>query len=246
MKAFISQLPGDSMSGPEKFLAMASLIANGSDVTEVPVGEVQRRWRKTIMKVNYNPALYHRAQIKGWVNPTSSGMFIVSTNGLDHLSALRNSASDFEMGALRKAGGLIVVNHKGTHSFDKYLRQIFQAAEKEVLVADAWVGEATFDNVLDVVPKSVPLKLIWANLSGSFEQRAKRFAQEFSAFSMRRYKRLHDRFMVVDQKGYVLGPSIKDAASQSPAIVVELVGKEKRMLRTLFEELWGFAKPEIN
>jgi len=48
--------------------------------------------------------------------------------------------------------------------------------------------------------------------------------------------------MVVDEKGYVLGPSIKDAATQSPALVVEMGSKEKRLLRTFFDELWEAAK----
>jgi hypothetical protein len=59
------------------------------------------------------------------------------------------------------------------------------------------------------------------------------------AFVFRRYKPLHDRFVIVDNTGYVLGPSIKDAASNSPALIVEL-DNEKRFvavfLRRIMEE----------
>jgi hypothetical protein len=48
--------------------------------------------------------------------------------------------------------------------------------------------------------------------------------------------------MVIDNAGYVLGPSIKDAASNSPAVVVELDPNEKRLLKNFFNELWQKGK----
>jgi len=48
--------------------------------------------------------------------------------------------------------------------------------------------------------------------------------------------------MAVDDTGYVLGPSIKDAASNSPALVVELDAKENHLLQAFFDELWKKGK----
>jgi hypothetical protein len=48
--------------------------------------------------------------------------------------------------------------------------------------------------------------------------------------------------MVVDEVGYVLGPSIKDAASNSPALVIVLAQKEKNLLQSFFNDLWLSAK----
>jgi hypothetical protein len=246
LKAYFVGLPSSEMNGAEKYLAFAALLAGGKNDVRVTVADVQRGWRKTVMKVGYNPSFYHRAQGKGWLDPQASGIFLVTESGLDHLSGLSLSGSNLTRGEMRKSGGLIVVNRKGTHTFDRYLRSIFAAAKLEVLVADAWVDETTFDNVLDVIPKSIPFKLLYAESRGAFDQRATRFAKEFSEFQLRRYKRLHDRFMVVDEKGYVLGPSIKDAASESPALVVEMASKEKRLLRSFFNELWSAANANTN
>jgi hypothetical protein len=146
------------------------------------------------------------------------------------------------LGELKKAGGLIVVNRKATHTFDKYLRKIFAEARSEVLIADAWVDETIFDTVLDVIPKSIPIKLLYAQARGSFAARAARFSTQYSQFAFRRYKPLHDRFVTVDDAGYVLGPSIKDAASNSPALIVVLDSKGKRLLRSFFDELWKKGK----
>jgi hypothetical protein len=81
------------------------------------------------------------------------GAFSINQPGLDHLAALEKSDGIATTGDLQKAGGLVVINRKATHSFDKYLRKIFAAAKtEEALIADAYVDETIFDTVLDVIP----------------------------------------------------------------------------------------------
>ena len=111
-----------------------------------------------------------------------------------------------------------------------------------MLIADSWVDGTIFDTVLDVIPKDCTLRLIYAQARGSFEERARRFSLQYTKFLHRRYKPLHDRFMVADDTAYILGPSIKDAASNSPALVVTLGSKEKSLLLAFFGGLWGYAK----
>jgi len=48
--------------------------------------------------------------------------------------------------------------------------------------------------------------------------------------------------VVVDETAYIIGPSIKDAASNSPALVVTLGSKEKNSLQAFFSELWSKAE----
>jgi hypothetical protein len=243
-KAYLKCLPLAQMSGHQKFLAMAALHGRGKANVDLGTTEVRRQWRKSQLGLEYNPVFYDRAQQEGWVDPVSGkkGIFVATQAGLDHLSALVKLDRELTSGELKKAGGLIVVNRKATHTFDKYLRKIFAEGKTEVLVADAWVDETIFDTVLDVIPKSIPIKLLYAQARGSFAARAARFSTEYPLFVSRRYKPLHDRFVVVDDAGYVLGPSIKDAASNSPALVVELDPNETRLLRSFFGELWTKGK----
>jgi hypothetical protein len=105
-----------------------------------------------------------------------------------------------------------------------------------------WVDETIFDKVLDVIPKNCTIKLICAKPRGTYDARAKRFAREYSNFVTKKYNHLHDRFLIVDDAAYILGPSIKDAASNSPALVVALGPKGKSLLHTFFGELWKAAK----
>jgi hypothetical protein len=243
-KAFLRTLRLSEMSGHQKFLAMAALNAKGRPNFELATRDVQKQWLKSVMGQEYNPVFYERAQQEGWVNPIEGkkGAFGVNQPGLDHLTALEKSGGGGQGGDLQKAGGLLVVNRKATHSFDKYLRKIFAAARTEVLIADAYVDETIFDTVLDVIPRTVPIKLLYRRAQGTFVAKAARFSKQWTQFSSKKYKHLHDRFMVIDNGGYVLGPSIKDAASDSPALVVDLDLKEKQLLRNFFNELWQKGK----
>ncbi len=243
-KAFLKSLRLADMSGHQKFLAIACLESHGKPDVEVATRRIQEQWSKSQLGQEYNPVFYERAQQEGWVDPLSGkkGAFSVNQTGLDHLAALAKLESEVTSGDLKRSGGLVIVNRKATHSFDKYLRKIFSNAKSEVLIADAWVDETIFDTVLDVIPKSVPIKLLFDRALGAFAARAARFKTQYNQFLNRRYKHLHDRFMVVDNAGYVLGPSIKDAASNSPAIVVELDPSANRLLRNFFNELWQKGK----
>jgi hypothetical protein len=151
-------------------------------------------------------------------------------------------APEFSAAELKKAGSLIIVNRRATHTFDKFLRTTLAAAKNQVLIADSWVDDTIFDTVLDVIPGDCTVKLLYAHARGNFDARAKRFSQQYSKFAAKRYKPLHDRFTVVDGTAYILGPSIKDAATNSPALVVALGSKEKNSLQAFFGGLWSKPK----
>lgn len=240
LKAFLSGLPLSKMTGHQKFLAVAAVSCKGRVGVEIATKDIEKQWRKSLLKTKYNPSFYDRVQREGWVDPVSGrkGAFVITQAGLDHLAALPTLDTELSAGELKRAGGLFIVNRKATHTFDKFLRKIFAEAKAQVLIADSWVDGTIFDSVLDVIPKSIPVRLIYAQAREGFDQRAGRFSTEYKRFALRRYKPLHDRFIVVDDKGYVLGPSIKDAASNSPALVIELGGKEKHLLQSFFDELW--------
>ncbi|HVO60790.1 MAG TPA: hypothetical protein VMT53_07630 [Terriglobales bacterium] len=240
-KAFLRDLPLTKMTGHQKFLAVAALVANGKVDVEVSTSQVKTHWRKSVLGVEYNPAFYDRAQSEGWVDSVASkkGILRVTDGGLENLAAL---VPDITPGDLKKSGSLVIVNRKATHTFDKFLRQSLAASKTQVLIADSWVDDTIFDTVLDVIPPTNKIKLIFAQDRGTFDARAKRFGQQYPNFAAKRYKHLHDRFMIVDDVGYILGPSIKDAASNSPALVVVLAQKEKSLLQSFFNDLWAAAK----
>jgi len=240
LKSFLISLPLTKMSGHQKFVAVAAIRAKGDITTELCTTDVQREWRKSLLRIKYNPAFYDRAQRAGWVDPTGPrGKFRVIEAGLQNLMAL---VPELTARDLKKSGALTIFDRKATHTFDKFLRTTFAAAKTQVLIADSWVDGTIFDTVLDVIPKDCTFKLIYAQARGKFDEKAKRFSQQYTKFLHKKYKPLHDRFMVVDDTAYILGPSIKDAASNSPALVVTLGSKEKNLLQSFFSDLWSKAR----
>jgi len=239
LKAFLKALPLNGLSGHQMFLAVAAHCSSGNTSQEVRVSDVRSCWPKGLMGKSYNPVFYNRAQLEGWVDPIRQGVFRINEDGIQHLTDLSSSGQDATPSA---TGQLYIFEKKSTHSFDKFLRGVFAKAKSKVLVADSWVDETIFDNVLDNIPKVIEIKLIYGQKRGTFDSRVVRFKKEYSKFLNKKYRDLHDRFLVIDDIGYILGPSIKDAASNSPALVVALSKKDSSVLTKFYQTLWSKAK----
>jgi len=239
LKAFLRRLPLKGMSGHQKFLAIAAFCCKGKIETELNIKDIQGKWSRSLLGIKYNPVFYDRAQQASWVNPIEKGKLITTKEGINHLDAL-SLAKPFK--DFKKTGSLIIIDRKESHTFDKFLRGIFASAKSQVLIADPWVDETIFDNILDVIPKNNIIKFLYSHPEKKFESRSKRFSQEFKKYSVKKYKYFHDRFLIVDDSAYVLGPSIKDATDNSSALIVVFGSKEKNLLQIYFQELWSKAK----
>lgn len=244
--AFLNELPLSDMSGKQKFLAVAVFCAEGQSGMEVTVKNIKSNWSKTSLGRKYNASLNTRAKSEGWVNPIENkkGVLSLTEKGIEHLKALYSGKelSQKSISKIQRAGGLSIFNRKKTHTFDKFLRGVLASSKNKVMIADSWVDGTIFDTVLDVVPKTTTLKFLYAkDRSGNFVNRAKRFKREYQKFEFKKYKKLHDRFLIIDKKGYVLGLSIKDAADNSPTLVVELDHDVSQLLEDFFKDLWKQA-----
>lgn len=236
LKAFLVDFPLKALSGHQMFLVVAVHYSAGNTSKEISVSDVKKAWPKSLLKKFYNPTFYSRAQQAGWVDPVRQGIFLINDNGIQHLSDISNTD---RLGIISSSrGSLYIFEKKSTHSFDKFLRSIFAKAKSRVLIADSWVDETIFDNVIDSVPKTLEVDLLYGQKRGTFDSRVARFKKEYSKFTIRKYSDLHDRFLIIDDVGYILGPSIKDAASNSPALVVSLSKKDSIMLSKFFRSLW--------
>lgn len=222
------------------FLAIAAHCADGDTSRGINVSSVRDCWSKSVLGKAYNPVFYDRAQQADWVDPIKQGVFVINDDGIQHLSYLVGSG--IQNASTSTRASLYIFEKNSTHSFDKFLRGIFDKAKSQVLIVDSWVDENIFDNVIDSVPKTLEINLLYGQKRGTFDSRVVRFKNEYQKFTAKRYSDLHDRFLVVDGTGYVLGPSIKDAASNSPALVVVLDIKDTATLTKFFKSLWKEAK----
>lgn len=233
------------MSGQEKFLAVATYLCVGKTNKEVTVAEVVKKWSKVVLKTKYNASVYNRATRQSWLKPIDNkkGVFTVTAKGVKHIEDL---ASPQTTSAVIVESTLCIFEKKSTHSFDKFLRATLSGATTKVAIVDSYIDETIFDTVLDSIPKTVPIQLIYSHIPSAnqtaFDIRQKRFMIEYPKYAIKKYKDLHDRFLIVDDRAYIIGPSIKNAASNSPALLVALSTKDGVALEKFFHRLWVNAK----
>lgn len=228
------------MTGRQKFLAVATYLSGGDVSAAIRTADVVGAWRRTeLAGTKYNPAQYSGAQKEGWVNPEPQrrGTFCVTEEGVAQIRALAGSTAVASSGTT----GLQVFEPRTTHTFDNFLRSIFATAQREILIIDPYVDETIFDTVLMEASKQVSMKLLYSNdrSRGAFLTRARRFQREYPKFESRKTNGIHDRLIVVDDRVYILGPSLKDAATRAPA-TVGCFGEpaDLRRAKKLFRNLW--------
>jgi len=90
---------------------------------------------------------------------------------------------------------------------------------------------------LESVPVSASIRIITQNMTGKFEAVAKRFGQERNRFEVR-VCQVHDRYLIVDDRAWIIGQSLKDAGKK-PLAIMELTDTDQA--RALFEKLWNLG-----
>ena len=237
-RAFANKFPLRKMSGKQKFLLVASFLVKGHANKTVATKEISVKWLKGLLGIKYSNIHFLRAQEEGWVNPIGAGNLQVTSDGIDHLKSLETSVAFTEKISDSTKINLKIFHKKDAYSFDKFLRGIVAGSKKSVFVVDSFVDHNTFDNVLDTIPKTVSLKLLYKRGQGNFQARVVRFSKSYPKFQHKKKNYIHDRFIIVDDMGYIIGTSIKNAADRSPTLVVILDKKNSILLKQFFNSIW--------
>ena len=217
------------MCGDDILVAMAFYLAGGSNDAEVEVKEIQRNWSKSTFGKSYNSAYLTRA--KGRVHSSSIGMICLTEEGISYAQELMGEVPT-------SVTTLLVFKQGNTHTFDKSIRDVLRKAVQSVDIADTYVVGGLFDIFLGEISDTVPIRFIYGTDVGGFITRAARFVKQYK-FKAKESKQFHDRFIIVDGKGYIIGPSLKDAADKKPATLVVLNDADSKKLVNLFTDLWS-------
>ena len=125
----------------------------------------------------------------------------------------------------------------------KQIREIVGQCKKELCVIDPWTDEKIFDLYFDKLPRKANIRVLTKHAKGKFNEVAKLFQQRSPNFKARILNTIHDRQLIVDDRVWVLGQSLKDAGSSGPLSIVELRSSESA--KKLFNELWETAQPLV-
>lgn len=233
---FTKDLATQTLTHEEKLLLVVAQLAQGVVGDYVYVSSAKRAWPKSIFKVVFHNKYITLAKDEGWIDRPTSGVLTLTDSGLEHLTGLFITE---EANPLADSTQLIVFTPKQSHDFDQYLRTILSSAKKKILIADSYVDESIFNNLLHVVDTTVKIELMFNHDNGEiFHTTAKRFRLQHAGFSYAKYPKLHDRYLVVDDIAFVIGPSLKDAAVNSPAYVVRIGSDQSTKLISLFDNIY--------
>jgi phosphatidylserine/phosphatidylglycerophosphate/cardiolipin synthase-like enzyme len=136
---------------------------------------------------------------------------------------------------------LILLDDRPYEAFRKILAKI-DRAKKYVMISDPWVDESIFQLYLEKVPTGVLIQVLTKNMPANFKIIAAKFSNQHKKFELRKLSQLHDRHLVVDDRVWFLGQSIKDAGDK-PLSIVEI--RDVSAAKKVLQDLWNRAQKII-
>ncbi len=230
---YTSDFGSTSLTNDEKLLLVVAKVAHGVVGEKVLSAAVKKAWPKTIFRIVYHQKFYYGAEGAGWIDRNARGYMSLTDAGLQHLHDLLDETP---LNPLTAATELLVFSARQAHDFDALLRTVLSSATTRVRIADSYIDETIFDTLLNEIPSSVRVELMYNHNTGtSLHERVKRFKVQYPNFHYSRYSKLHDRYLIIDDIGFIIGPSLKDAAVNSPAIIVRIGSDQSLKLVQLFD-----------
>jgi hypothetical protein len=136
---------------------------------------------------------------------------------------------------------------KGTYDAGEqyeYYRDVtarLKLAKKEVFIIDPYLSREIFEVYADTITRGVVFRLLSSNVPADVLAVAKKYAAGGN-LDFRTSASIHDRVLFVDNRVWVSGQSIKDAASKKPTYIVEL---DEPSMRQIYEPIWISASKVI-
>src|ERR1022692_2884793 len=131
------------------------------------------------------------------------------------------------------------------YDFFRNLRDLLASATRSILIVDPYLDEQVFDTYLGAVPPKVVVRLLSNKGSAALKPAVEKFvAQSKMTVEARRSNEIHDRlFFLDDSSCWVLGQSIKDAATSKPTYLVPLDSDTMPLKKNWYEQIWTAATP---
>ncbi len=100
------------------------------------------------------------------------------------------------------------------------IRELLGSAETEITIVDNYVGLSTLDCLRDI---KYPVRLLTGqredSLESGFDRGIKEFISEGYKVEIRRHTKLHDRFILFNDKCWIVGSSLKHAGRKRLNII---------------------------
>jgi hypothetical protein len=122
------------------------------------------------------------------------------------------------------------------YEFYKDLKTIVGTSRRSLFIIDNYLDVQIFDLYVERVQAGVDIRILTDQLRGAVQSVATKFSKR-GQFELRTSGgATHDRHVFVDDRGWVIGQSIKDAALKKPTYMVEL--NDVTTFRNIYEPIW--------
>jgi hypothetical protein len=126
------------------------------------------------------------------------------------------------------------------YAFYRDLSSIMVTTTQDIFIVDAYLDEKVFNLYVDKVPAGATVRILSNKISANVETVAKMYAKS-RPLELRSSADLHDRVIFLDQRGWVVGQSIKDAARKKPTYLIELNEPLLDAARDVHNRIWAAA-----
>jgi hypothetical protein len=126
------------------------------------------------------------------------------------------------------------------YAFYRDLSSLIQEATQDVLFVDAYLDEKVFDLYVSKVSRGVKVRILSNNIAPKVVTVARMYARA-SPLELRSSANIHDRAIFLDQRGWITGQSIKDAAKKKPTYLIELDEPLLAASRDIYNGIWAVA-----
>jgi hypothetical protein len=125
------------------------------------------------------------------------------------------------------------------YEFYAAVKKILGMAQKEIFVIDPYIDAEMFDVYAGSIPRSVSFRLLSNNANAP--SAVMQLAQKYSAggnFEFRSSTQIHDRVLFADERAWVCGQSLKDAAKKKATYIVEI---DAALMRPVYDGVWSVS-----
>lgn len=124
------------------------------------------------------------------------------------------------------------------YQFYRDLTTIVGFATSSLFIIDNYLDSQLFDVYMENVSSSVGIRVLTNQVSDSLRIVAEKYAKKGN-FELRSSKDIHDRCVFPEDRCFVIGQSIKDAARKKPTYIIEHSGAAA--MKGIYEGIWTSA-----
>jgi hypothetical protein len=126
------------------------------------------------------------------------------------------------------------------YGFYRDLSSLIATTTQEIFIVDPYLDEEVFNLYVAKVPGTAAVRTLSNKISGNVETVARMYAKS-RLLELRSSRDIHDRAVFLDQRSWMIGQSIKDAARKAPTNMIELNEPVLSTTRTIYEGIWAAA-----